>query len=303
MVRHAVCDWSSSGDETPGSVNQLTSIFELEADQALQLRTAHNELKSFLVSDLLSLVELNRDAQAALDDEFRREYVASERRFRTSATSLFQRRALLSLLNFASTVYAYQQHSEILAGRLSADTEVDVKQRFSDYYNAMPALFLIVKIRHVLVRNRLRIISLEARSNLVENDWSRMVHTALRLDYEGLKGNKNLNASLRAHLAAVGPDIDVLDAMDRALTDLRKINDDLMPVLYPTLIKSAAMVVTDDITMRQARGNDHNCVLVEHPDEGLSHLDTRSFDVFLLVGEQVSLAYDLVEKEHARLNP
>ena len=107
-------------DETPPEGEpryEFVTVEDLTADEAADLRAAHLDLRDFLNGDLFGSVRMNRGMHAAHLDDLRARFTSGG--YLPAGTDA-RRFATASLMNFTGSIHAYQEHSEIRAGRSGA---------------------------------------------------------------------------------------------------------------------------------------------------------------------------------------
>jgi hypothetical protein len=145
---------------------EMTPRFDLLPERYEEYQGAYAALTKFMNGHLLALVARDLDAHRELLESMRAAVAENPWTLAEHNMELNQE-ALKNVLNFSAAVHAYQEHSEIPAGRNnSPEARKYIEQVFRDAYDECDELFLFVRLRDVLVHNTQDILGISTGQRL-----------------------------------------------------------------------------------------------------------------------------------------
>lgn len=233
-----------------------------------EYRAAYGALTKFMNGHLLAIVVRDLYAHRELLENMRAAVAENPWTLAEHNVELNQE-ALKNVLNFSAAVHAYQEHSEIRAGRNnSPEAKKYVKQVFRDAYDECDELFLFVRLRDVLVHNTQDILGISTGQSLNKKTNEAETHAEAFMFRDVLVKQDRLNARLKKFVHSWGPYLPVIDLMDQAVTDLEDIESVIMPHCYPDLYRHAQRVVRFRNAIQEELGFLKGAAVARHDGSG-----------------------------------
>lgn len=198
-------------------------------------RSMQFDLMQIVMRNLEDHQELVADMNVQASGAFALNVTGSARQYRE---------VLASTLNFCSSVHSFQEHAEVRVRRLEGPAGRDeVHAMFADAYDRAPDLFLVRKLRNVMVHNTLEIVGYQQEVGGLKHGAPGPGRAKTTLDVDALLRLTGVfNERLRSHLQDLGPEPDLLSIMARATDALADLNTDLVVRLFPDLMEHARRV-------------------------------------------------------------
>jgi hypothetical protein len=242
-MRYGIAQLVASDEENGRVLNLLPRL--MVADGIFEAyRDAHRAVVRFLHTNPQAIVRNDLNFHRVVLADLAEGYEKDDEYPQRKALGLSQM-ALASVLNFSVGVGLYQEHSQIRAGRNGGDKfRMHVEKTFRDEYDRCPDLFLMKRIRDVAVHSSLDLVSVVSGTRVTDVDVTD-VHkfSGIHLNVKTLMTQDKINQRLKDHLRSLGPDISAVEVMERAITDLTRIDNAILPYCYPNLLDQCRMVL------------------------------------------------------------
>ncbi|GAB2759200.1 hypothetical protein GCM10027020_09490 [Nocardioides salsibiostraticola] len=232
-------------------------------------RDAHRAIINFLHTNLHALVSNDLVFHRVVLADFTEGYARDDGYPQRKELGI-QQMALASVLNYSVGVRLYQEHSESRARRNGGSGSGEhVERVFREEYDRCPDLFLMRRIREVAVHSTLDLVRIAFGSRLVKGDPANVVKwSGIYFNVETLLSHDRLNARLKNHLRTLGPEISVVEVMERALSDLTRVDQTILPFVYPRLLDQCQSVLRFRESIRERLGHLSGVVVAEYADTG-----------------------------------
>lgn len=225
------------GDASIQPFGELTAQAYEQAVESLSAvrRFMQFDLMQVVIRNLENHQNLVTDMMVQASGAFGLNVVGSARQYRE---------VLASTLNFCSSVHSYQEHAEVRAQRSKGAAGRDeVHVMFANAYDRSPDLFLMRKLRNVLIHNTLEVFGYRQELGGLKYGAPKPGKAVTTLDAAALLQLVGVfNEKLRDHLTRLGPEPDLFLIMARAADTLADLDTDLVVHLFPDLIQHARHV-------------------------------------------------------------
>ena len=236
---------------------------ELDAATHADVVDALAAIRRFMQYDVMEIVRHNLDQHRSFVEEVQHE-TAKQGILRDLGSVRTYRTVLTHTLNFCSSIHNYQEHAEVRASRMGGGEHVAlVHAMFADAYDRSADLFLMRKLRDAMVHNTLEVVGyrVQARASTVKSPATGGAQTFLSTE-ELVKVKRVFNQRLRDHLAAYGPEVDLLALMESATAALESLDDELVSLSFPDLSHHARTLEKFVAEVKRLGGDPQESVLL-----------------------------------------
>lgn len=271
-MRYGVAQLIYSDEENGRVLNLLPRLMVTEGIFEAY-RDAHRAVTRFLHTNLHAIVQndlnFHRVVLADLADGYEKDDDFPNRK----ALGISQM-ALASVLNFSVGVVLYQEHSQIRAGRNGGDNfRRHVETIFRDEYDRCPDLFLMKRIRDVAVHSNLDLVHVVCGTRVTDGDVTDVQKfSGVHLNVKTLLTQDKINKRLKDHLRSLGSAVPAVEVMERAVSDLTRIENGILPYCHPNLLDQCRMVLAFRDHINEELGGLTGVVVSAYDEETGEHV-------------------------------